>query len=369
MLTHTITMKAAQERNQECLPPKKRDLPVSSSSCSGTGVTAGPERGGGGGGGGSGGSTTGGASTSTVGEDDAVSIQTSAASSDTHGGAAPAEWVRAQPGLHYSVDNAEGVPAVPVDQYSMLYKVALPSVTYSPNSPHPVLSHISSAYTVHSPLLQHPGLPYPPLGYAQIPHSSVQFVSPPYAAVPYALPPGFVPGSLISPSGAISQPHAVSHLVPYPPVIQEGVVSPPPQAQVAAHTFAKVGASAGTIPLMLPSEQAAQQHLGAVGVLSAKEGLPVYYQAQGARVVRDPHSGQQENEPEVNGGDKAQGTRELALDSAYVGKNVRQLQATQEHSQDRGPHNRWLDGRSSPERPGTPDSDLEVRHTPSTLSV
>lgn len=357
-------MKAAQERNQECLPPKKRDLPVSSSGSGGAVVTAGPERGGGGG---SGGGTTGGASTSTVGEDEAVSIQTSVASSDAHCGVAPAEWVRAQPGLHYSVDNGESMPAVPVDQYSMLYKVALPSVTYSPNSPHPVLSHISSAYTVHSPLLQHPGLPYPPLGYAQIPHSSVQFVSPPYAAVPYALPPGFVPGSLISPSGAISQPHTVSHLVPYPPVIQEGVVSPPPQAQVAAHTFAKVGASAGAIPLMLPSEQAAQQHLGAVSVLSAKEGLPVYYQAQGPRAAvgtRDPHGGQQENEPEVNGGDKAQGTRELALDSAYVGKNVRQLQVTQEHSQDRGPHNRWLDGRSSPGRPGTPDSDLEVRHTP-----
>lgn len=359
-------MKAAQERNQECLPPKKRDLPISNSSSGssgGGGVTVGPERGGVGGG-----STTVGISTSTAGEDEAASILTSAASSDGQGGATPTEWVRAQPGLHYSVDNSESVPAVPVDQYSMLYKVALPSVTYSPNSPHPVLGHISSAYTVHPPLLQHPGLPYPSLGYAQIPHSSVQFVSPPYAAVPYALPPGFVPGSLISPS----QPHAVPHLVPYPPVIQEGVVSPPPQAQVAAHTFAKVGASAGAIPLLLPSEQAAQQHLGAVSVLSAKDGLPVYYQAQGARAAvstREPHGGHQENEPEVNGGDKAQGTRELALDSAYGSKNVRQLLATQEHSQDRGPHNRWLDGRSSPGRSGTPDSDLEVRHTPSTLPV
>lgn len=357
-------MKAAQERNQECLPPKKRDIPVSNSnSGSSAGVTTGPERGSGGGG------PTGGASASTVGEDEAVSNQTSATSSEAQGGAAPSEWLRAQPGLHYSVDNPESVPAVPVDQYSMLYKVALPSVTYSPNSPHPVLSHISSAYTVHSPLLQHPGLPYPPLGYAQIPHSSVQFVSPPYAAVPYALPPGFVPGSLISPSGTISQPHAVSHLVPYPPVIQEGVVSPPPPAQVAAHTFAKVGAPASAIPLMLQSESA-QQHLSAVGVFSAKDvgsqGLPVYYQAQGARagiITRDPHGGQQEKEPKVNGGDKAQGTRELALDSAYVCKNVRPLQATQEHSQDRGPHNRWMDGRSSPGRPGTPDSDLEVRHT------
>lgn len=367
-------MKAAQERNQECLPPKKRDLPVSNSSgTGGTGGAAGAGAAGGGGGGSVCTVGTGSGSGSAAGEDEVVSIQISTANSDTQGGATSTEWVRAQPGLHYSVENSDGVPAVPVDQYSMLYKVALPSVTYSPTSPHPVLSHISPAYTVHSPLLQHPGLPYPPLGYAQIPHSSVQFVSSPYAAVPYALPPGFVPGSLISPSGTIPQPHAVSHLVPYPSVIQEGVVSPPPQAQVAAHTFAKVGASSA-IPLMLPSEQAAQQHLGTVGVLSAKEvgsqGMPVYYHAQGARAplgARDPQGAQQESEPEMNGGDKALGTREVALDSAYVAKNVRLLQAASssaahEHSQDRGLHNRWQDGRSSPGRPSTPDSDLEVRH-------
>lgn len=360
-------MKPAQERNQECLPPKKRDLPVNNSS--GVGGTGGVGVAVGGGGTGGGCSAAGG-----IGEDEVVSIQNSAANSDTQGGTTSGEWLRAQPGLHYGVDNSDGIPAVPVDQYSMLYKVALPSVTYSPTSLHPVLSHISPAYTVHSPLLQHPGLPYPPLGYAQIPHSSVQFVSSPYAAVPYALPPGFVPGSLISPSGTIPQPHAVSHLVPYPSVIQEGVVSPPPQAQVAAHTFAKVAASSG-IPLMLPSEQAAQQHLGTVGVLAAKDvssrGMPVFYHAQGARAAtatRDPHSAQQENEPEMNGGDKEQGTREVVLDSAYVAKNARLLQAAsssaaQELILDRGLQNRWLEERSSPGRPSTPDSDLEVRHT------
>lgn len=162
-------MKPAQERNQECLPPKKRDLPVSNSS--GAAGTAGVGAAGGGGGGSGGVGSAGGG----VGEDEVVSIQNSAANSDTQGGT-PGEWLRAQPGLHYGVDNSDGIPAVPVDQYSMLYKVALPSVTYSPTSLHPVLSHISPAYTVHSPLLQHPGLPYPPLGYAQIPHSPLQFV-------------------------------------------------------------------------------------------------------------------------------------------------------------------------------------------------
>ncbi|CAM9310975.1 unnamed protein product [Lampetra planeri] len=355
-------MKPAQERNQECLPPKKRDHPVSTSS--GAGGT-----GGGGGGGGGGGA-------SAIGEDEAVSIQNSAANSKTQGGSPSGEWPRAQPGLHYGVDSSDGVPAVPVDQYSMLYKVALPSGTYAPTSLHPVLSHISPAYTVHSPLLPHPGLTYPPLGYAQIPHSSLQFVSSPYAAVPYALPPGFVPGSLISPSGTIPQAHAVSHLVPYPSVLQEGVVSPPPQAQVAAHTFAKVPASSG-VPLMLPSEQAAQQHVGTVGVLPAAElssrGVPVFYHPQGARmaaVPRDAHSVQQENDVEVNGGDKEKGARDLAQESAYAARHSRQQQvaprsAAQDHSQDRGLHSRRL---SSPGKRSTPDSDLEVQQVVSGLA-
>lgn len=352
-------MKPAQERNQECLPPKKRDLPLNNSS--GTGGTAGC-----GAAIGSGGSAGGG-----IGEDEAVSIQNSAAT-DTQGGAQSAEWLRAQPGLHYGVENVDGIPAVPVDQYSMLYKVALPSVTYSPTSLHPVLSHISPAYTVHSPLLQHPGLPYPPLGYAQIPHSSLQFVSSPYAAVPYALPPGFVPSSLISPSGSIPQPHAVSHLVPYPSVIQEGMVSPPPQGQVSAHTFAKVAASSG-VPLMLSSEQAAQQHLGTVGVLPAAElssrGMPVFYPPQGTRAatsIRDCHGLQQENEPEINGRDKEQGARDVVQDSAYIARNARLQQeasssAVQEHTQDKVQQSRRLEERSSPGQRSTPDSDLEVK--------
>ncbi|KAM4592783.1 ataxin-1-like [Odontesthes bonariensis] len=354
-------MKPAQERNQECLPPKKRDLPISNNS-GGTGGSGAV------GGGGGGGGTAGG----TIGDDDVVSVQNSAANSDTHGGTPSGEWLRSQQGLHYGLDNTDSISAVPVDQYSMLYKVAVPSVTYSSTSLQPVLSHIPQAYTVHSPLLQHPGLSYPPLGYAQIPHSSLQFVGSPYAAVPYALPPGFIPGSLISPSGTIPQPHAVSHLVPYSSVIQEGVVSPPPQAQVAAHAFAKVAASSG-VPLMLPSEQAAQQHLGTVGVLPAAElasrGMPLFYHPQGSRAAsatRDCHSSQQENEAEMNGGDKEHGTREVILDSAYTARNahlpqVASSSAAQEHSQERVFQNRRLEGRNSPGQRSTPDSDLEVQ--------
>lgn len=358
-------MKHAQERNQECLPPKKRDLLVNNSSATGGTVGVGTAGEGSSGTGGGGGAAAG------IGEDEVVSVQNSAANSDTQGGSMSGEWLQNQPGHHYGVDNSDGIPAVPVDQYSMLYKVALPSVTYSPTTLHPMLSHISPAYTVHSPLLQHPGLPYPPLGYAQIPHSSLQFVSSPYAAVPYALPPGFVPGSLISPSGTIPQHHTVSHLLPYPSVMQEGVVSPPPHTQVAAHTFAKVAAS-NALPVMLPSEQAAQQHHTAVGVLSAKDvnsrGMSVFYHSQGARAAtaaRDPQRAQHENEPEMNGGDKEQGTREVIPDSSHFTKNARLLQpasnlAVQEHNQDRSLQNRRLEERSSPGPPSTPDSDLEV---------
>lgn len=126
---------------------------------------------------------------------------------------------------------------------------------------------------------------------------------------------------------------------------------------------------------MLPSEQATQQHLSAVGVLPAKDvssrGMSVFYHAQGARAAttnRDSHGAQRENEPEMNGGDKEQGMREAVLESGHIAKNTRLLQATcssmaQEHSHDRSTLNRRLDDRSSPGQPRTPDSDLEVRHT------
>uniref|UniRef100_A0A1A7WMU1 Ataxin 1-like n=1 Tax=Iconisemion striatum TaxID=60296 RepID=A0A1A7WMU1_9TELE len=335
-------MKPAQERNQECLPPKKRDLPISNS-------------GGVGGTGGAGGNAAGGGN----GDDEGVSSRNSAANSEAHRRSPSGEWPRGHPELHYGVENSDGISAVPVDQYSMLYKVAVPSVTYSSTSLHPVLGHISPAYTVHSPLLQHPGLPYPPLGYAHIPHPSLQFVSSPYATVPYAVSSSFVPGSLISPSGTVPQPHAVSHLVPYPSVIQEGVVSPPPPAPVAAHTFAKVAASSG-VPLILPSEPVAQQHLGAVGVLSATElnsrGMPVFYQPQGsytASAASDCHGSQQENETEINGGEKEQGVKNPHLAQVASRSAV--------HIEERVLQSRRLEGRSSPGQRSTPDSDLEVQ--------
>lgn len=333
---------------QESLPPKKRDLPVTNSSAEVTG---------GGPGGGA------------VGEDEVVSLQNSAANTEAQGGAKSGEWLRAQPTLHYSAESSDSIPAVPIDQYSMLYKVALPSVTYSPSSLHPVLSHISPAYTVHSPLLQHPGLPYPhPLGYAQIPHSSLQFVSSPYA-VPYALPPGFVPGSLMSPTGSIPQPHAVSHLVPYPSVVQDGVVSPPPQSQVPAHNFAKVPAAG--VSLMLATEQAPQQHLGPIlsGAELGSRGVPVFYHPQGVRASGAP-AVHETGEREINGGDKSHRPRDVLADVGHAAKNVHlqtSSSSTQDHSQNNLFQARPPEDRGSPSQRSTPDSDLEVQQVVSRL--
>ncbi|XP_035251612.1 ataxin-1-like [Anguilla anguilla] len=344
-------MKPTHERNQECLPPKKRDLPVSSTS-SGTG--------GGGGAGASGG-------------DEGTPTHSSIAtcSESQGGGTTPGEWMRVQSSLQYSAENADGI-SVPVDQYSMLYKVALPSVTYSPTNLHPVLSHISPAYTVPSPLLQHPGIPYSPLGYAQIPHSSLQFVSSPYA-VPYAVPPGFVPSSLISQQSAIPQGPHVSHLVPYPSVIQEGVVSPASQPPTSAHAFAKV-AAAGSVPLVLAPEQAAaQQHLGPGGGLAAGEvsprGVTAFYHHPGSRAVsvstatayREARGTQ-----EVNGGEEGRGGRELLQDSVYSPRGVRPAHVAPGSSAADSPQDRPLgarryEERGSPGRRSTPDTDLEVQ--------
>lgn len=337
-------MKPVHERNQECLPPKKRDLPVNhnsnntsthnnnSSSISGSIGSAGG------------------------GGEDAPSSQSSGAS-----GESSVEWVRAQPSVHYGVEGAEGLVGLPMDQYSMLYKVALPAGTYSPTNLHPVLSHISPAYTVPSSVLQHTSVPYPPLCYAQIPHSSLQFVSSPYgAAVPYAMSPGFVPSSLIPPQSAISQQHSVSHLVPYPSVIQEGVASS--QQQVSTHAYTKMG-----VPLVLSSEQTATQvPLGTVGMLPAGELSPraVYFHhtVRGVQPQRDLHCSSMEQEREVNGGDREHGGRESHQDAVYLARSARLLQATApEPQQDKSLKSRRPEGRMSPGQRSTPDTDLEVR--------
>lgn len=337
-------MKPAHERNQECLPPKKRDLPVNNASTVPNNNNNSSSNTGGGGG-----------------DEATTTSQSSGASGEAQGGGGGGEWVRTQPSLHYGMEGPESMaPGLPVDQYSMLYKVAVPSGTYSPTSLHPVLGHISPAYTVPSPLLQHTGIHYPSLGYAPIP----QFVSPPYAAaVPYAVPPGFVPSPLIP---------AQSHLVPYPSVIQEGVVSSPPQQQVSAHAYAKV-AAAGGVPLVLASEHPAaasssssssssQQALGAIGMIPAAERVPVFYYTSASDRAAQPQSGPTEQGREVNGGDRSENGRESMQDVVYVARNAaaRPAHGASAELQDRKIYRQ--EGRASPGQRSTPDTDLEVRH-------
>lgn len=340
-------MKPAHERNQECLPPKKRDLPVNNASTipnnnnSSSSSSSNP----GGGAGGEG--------------DEATTSQSSGASGETQGGSGGGEWIRTLP---YGVEGPESMaPGLPVDQYGMLYKVAVPSGTYSPTSLHPVLGHISPAYTVPSPLLQHTGIPYPPLGYAPIP----QFVSSPYAtAVPYAVPPGFVPSPLIS---------AQSHLVPYPSVIQEGVVSSPPQQPVPGHAYTKV-AAAGGVPLVLASEHPSaasscsssqQQALGAVGMIPAAERVSVFYHPSPGDRITQLQSGSTEQGREVNGGDRENGRGDCLQDVVYVARNAA-ARVQQVELQDRKIGRQ--EGRASPGQRSTPDTDLEVSFFSSSFS-
>lgn len=346
-------MKPVHERNQECLPPKKRDLPVNNNSTTTTNNNNSSINSGAGGSGVGGG-----------GGEEAPSSQSSGASGEHQSGGG--EWIRGQPSVHYGVEGSEGLVGLSVDQYNMLYKVALPTGTYSPTSLHPVLSHIPPAYTVPSQVLQHTSVPYSPLGYTPIPHSSLQFVSSPYAAaVPYA---GFVPSSLIPPQSAMPQPHPVSHLVPYPSVIQEGVVSSSPQQQVPTHAYTKLAVPGG-VPLVLRSEQAAAQtQLGTIGMLPTAELSPrevnvLYHPAiRGIQPQRDMHSSPLEQEREVNGGDREH--RETHQDAVFLARNARLLQAaTALESQDKTLKSRRQEGRVSPGQRSTPDTDLEVWFT------
>ncbi|TRY97162.1 hypothetical protein DNTS_009645 [Danionella cerebrum] len=320
-------MKPVHERNQECLPPKKRDLPVNNSSTINSNISI------------TGGSGTSGIST--AGGEDTPPSQNSVTSAE----AQSRERVQAQPGVHYGVEGTEGVVGLPMDQYSMLYKVALPAGTYSPTNLHPVLSH---AYSVPSPVLQHTTVPYAPLAYPQIQHSTLQFVSSPYpAVVPYAMPPSFVPSNLIPHQSSTPQPH----LVPYPPVIQEGVVSSPPQPQGSTHSYTKMAA-----PLILPSEQAP---IGTVGMLPTTElsprGVPVYFHPT-IRSIQPQRDLEQERE--LNGGDRDHGGREGHQDVLFSSRGVR---IVQELHQEKVLKSRKPEGRASPAQSSTPDIDLEVQ--------
>lgn len=95
-------------------------------------------------------------------------------------------------------DGAEAITGLTVDQYGMLYKVAVPPATFSPTGLPSVvnMSPLPPTFNVASSLIQHPGIHYPPIHYAQLPSTSLQFIGSPYS-LPYAVPPNFLPSPLL----------------------------------------------------------------------------------------------------------------------------------------------------------------------------
>ncbi|XP_027588800.1 ataxin-1-like isoform X1 [Pipra filicauda] len=224
-------MRAGHERSQECLPPKKRDLPAASAGTE-AGRAGGPQ-----------------------------------------GSGEGPEWARtAGPGPaapRYGPGEApEAAAGLTVDQYGMLYKVAAPPATFSPTGLHPVVnvSPLSPAFNVSSPIIQHPGVPFPPIHYTQIPPASLQLIGSHYT-VPYAVPPAFLPSPLLSPSTNLAAPH-VPHFVPYASLFAEEA-TPSPQTTSPTHSFNKSASAAS------PGQV---QHHSVPQLDMAPGRIPVYYQ-------------------------------------------------------------------------------------------
>lgn len=232
-------MKPVHERSQECLPPKKRDLPVTTEDMGRT---------------------------------------TSCSTNHTPSSDA-SEWSRgvvvagqSQAGTRVSLgnDGAEAITGLTVDQYGMLYKVAVPPATFSPTGLPSVvnMSPLPPTFNVASSLIQHPGIHYPPIHYAQLPSTSLQFIGSPYS-LPYAVPPNFLPSPLLSPSANLATSH-LPHFVPYASLLAEEA-TPSPQASSPAHSFNKTPSAAS------PSGQL--PHHSSTQPLDLAPGrMPIYYQ-------------------------------------------------------------------------------------------
>ncbi|XP_029464114.1 ataxin-1-like [Rhinatrema bivittatum] len=232
-------MKPVHERNQECLPPKKRELPPNSISCNNAAKTS---------------SSSG--NSSPPSEAPALSKDLLVATGPSH------------VGLRYSVtsENGEGLAGVTVDQYGYLYKVAVPPENFSPSVVS--MNSLPPAFTVASPILQNPGFPFPPIHCAPVPPTSVQYIGSPYA-VSCAIPPSF----LSSPSVTLATTH-VPHYVPYGSIITERTTPTALQNLSFANTFKKVPC-ASLVTTSLPSQL--QSHTETFPVDIAQGRVPIFY--------------------------------------------------------------------------------------------
>nr|XP_056718624.1 ataxin-1-like [Euleptes europaea] len=237
-------MRAAQERSQERLPPKKRDLPAAAAAAAAAAAPPAAEEAGRG-------------------------APERPAGPPSGQASPPAEWARGAGAAaagrapsRYGEEGGGGGGAaasagLTVDQYGLLYKVAVPPVvSVSPMPP---------AFSVASPLLPHPaGLPYSPVHYAQLPPAPLHFVGSHYS-VPYAVPPGFLPGHLLPASAGLA-PSRIPHFVPYAPLLLEEAAPPP-----AAHSFGKTAAPLSPLGSLQP-------HGGSQPLDVGQSRFPVHYQ-------------------------------------------------------------------------------------------
>ncbi|XP_053255773.1 ataxin-1-like [Podarcis raffonei] len=330
-------MRAAQERGQEFLPPKKRDLPVAANNeepgrAAESGLVGG------------GGSET--------------SVEWSRGLATGRQSQAPSRYTEAG-------GSSDTVTSLTVDQYGLLYKVAMPPATFSPVVN---VSPLPPAFSMTSQLIPHPGIPYSPIHYTQLPPAPLQFVGSHYS-VPYAaaVPPGFLPSHLLSSSASLAASH-IPHFVPYAPLLAEDS-APSPQA---AHSFGKTSAS------VLPSGSL-QPHVGGQPLDVTQGRIPVYYQ-----MSRLP-AGYSSFEASVAGPNTEQCLQENQLDPKVTANGVQRSAVGAKESEAEGQWPRTTvecstEGTfltssqilrteiSVPSQRSTPDTDLEVQRVVGVLA-
>ncbi|XP_030060539.1 ataxin-1-like [Microcaecilia unicolor] len=230
-------MKPVHERNQECLPPKKRDLPQSctnydhavTTSCSPT------------------------------------TSSTSAEAPDLSRGlliaAGPSEVsLRSR----VASENCEERASVTLDQYGYLYNMAVPPANFSPA--------VVSMSSLPPAIIQHPAIPFLPIHCAPVSPTSVQYIGSPYA-LSCAVTPSFLSSSPMSSSVTLATTQ-IPHYVPYGSLITERTTAIASQNPSSGNTFKKAPC-ASLVTTSSPSQL--QPHAGTLPVDITQGRVPIFY--------------------------------------------------------------------------------------------